>query len=42
MLKIKRIDEAPEEEDGFRIFIDKSLPEGLSREEQKSIYGLKK
>ena len=35
MLKIKRIYEAPEEEDGFRIFIDKSLPEELSREEAK-------
>ena len=35
MLKIKRIHEAPEEEDGFRIFIDKSLPEELSREDTK-------
>ena len=35
MLKIKRIDETPEEEDGFRILIDKSLPEGLSREDAK-------
>lgn len=35
MLKIKRIDENPDKEDGFRIFIDKSWPEGLSREEAK-------
>lgn len=35
MLKIKRIYEALEEEDGFRLFIDKSWPERLSKEEAK-------
>ncbi len=35
MLKIKRIFESPEEEDGFRLLIDKSWPEGLSKEEAK-------
>lgn len=35
MLKIKRIYEAPDEEDGFRLLIDKSWPEGLSEEEAK-------
>lgn len=35
MFKIKRIFEAPEEEDGFRLFIDKSWPEGVSEDEAK-------
>ncbi|HII84001.1 MAG TPA: DUF488 family protein [Methanobacterium subterraneum] len=33
MLKIKGIYQLPEEEDGFRILIDESWPENLSREE---------
>lgn len=35
MLKIKGIYQLPEEEDGFRILIDESWPENLSREEAK-------
>lgn len=35
MLKIKRIYETPNEEDGFRLLIEKSWPEGLSEEEAK-------
>ncbi len=35
MFKIKRIYEPPEEEDGFRLLIDKSWPEDLSKEETK-------
>ena len=33
MLKIKGIYQLPEEEDGFRILIDETWPENLSREE---------
>jgi len=33
MLRIKGIYELPHEEDGFRILIDESWPENLSREE---------
>ena len=35
MIKIKRIYETPEEEDGFRLLIDKYWPERLSEEEAK-------
>lgn len=35
MFKIKRIFVAPEEEDGFRLFIDKYWPEGISEDEAK-------
>lgn len=35
MFKIKRVYELPEEEDGFRLLIDKSWPEGLSKEDVK-------
>jgi uncharacterized protein YeaO (DUF488 family) len=34
-VKIKRIYELPKDDDGFRIFIDESWPEGLSKEEAK-------
>lgn len=33
MLRIKGIYQLPEEEDGFRILIDESWPENISREE---------
>jgi len=35
MLKIKRIYEPPEKEDGFRLLIDEFWPEELSKEEAK-------
>lgn len=35
MYKIKSIYEPPEEEDGFRILVDKSWPEGLSKDDVK-------
>lgn len=35
MFKIKKIYELPKEEDGFRLLIDKSWPEGLSEEDAK-------
>lgn len=35
MLKIKGIYELPDEEDGFRVLIDKSWPEEISREDAK-------
>ncbi len=35
MLKIKQIYEPPEEEDGYRLLIDKYWPERLSKEESK-------
>jgi len=35
MYKTKSIYEPPEGEDGFRIFVDKSWPEGLSKEDAK-------
>lgn len=35
MYKIKGLYEQPEEYDGFRVFIDKFWPEGLSRDETK-------
>ncbi len=35
MFKIKRIYEPPEEEDGFRLLIDKSWPEDVSEEDAK-------
>lgn len=35
MFKIKRIYEPPEEEDGFRLLVDKYWPEGLSKEDAK-------
>lgn len=35
MLKIKGINEPPQEEDGFRILIDEFWPESLSKEEAK-------
>lgn len=33
MLKMKGINEPPQEEDGFRILIDESWPKGLSKDE---------
>lgn len=33
MLKLKGINELPQEEDGFRILIDEYWPEGLSKKE---------
>lgn len=35
MLRLKKISEVPRVEDGFRILIDESWPEGLTREEAK-------
>lgn len=35
MLRLKSINELPQEEDGFRILIDEFWPEGLSPEEAK-------
>lgn len=35
MIKIKRIYEAPNKEDGFRILIDRLWPRGLSKEKAK-------
>ncbi len=35
MLRMKRIYEPPRDEDGFRILIDESWPEDLSKEEAK-------
>lgn len=35
MFKIKSVYEPPEEEDGFRLLIDKIWPEGISKEEAK-------
>lgn len=35
MLKIKRIYEPPEKEDGFRLLIEKSWPEEISKEDAK-------
>lgn len=35
MLRLKNINEIPQEEDGFRILIDEFWPEGLSPEEAK-------
>lgn len=35
MYKIKKIYEVPEEDDGFRLLIDKSWPEGLKEEDAK-------
>lgn len=35
MLKIKGINEPPQEEDGFRILLDEFWPEGLSKEDAK-------
>lgn len=35
MLKIKGIYELPDEEDGFRVLIDKFWPDGISRENSK-------
>jgi len=42
MLKIKGINEPPQEEDGFRILIDEFWPEGLSKKEAKVDLWLKK
>ena len=35
MLRIKEVNELPREEDGFRILIDETWPEGLSKEEAR-------
>jgi uncharacterized protein YeaO (DUF488 family) len=35
MLRLKSINELPQEEDGFRILIDEFWPDGLSQEEAK-------
>lgn len=35
MLRLKGINELPQEEDGFRILIDEFWPEGLSKEEAR-------
>lgn len=35
MLKIKRIYEAPEKDDGFRVLVDRLWPRGISKEKAK-------
>ena len=35
MIKIKRIDQKPENNDGFRIFIERTMTNELSKEETK-------
>ena len=35
MLQIKRVYEAPEEQDGYRILVDRLWPRGISKEKAK-------
>jgi uncharacterized protein YeaO (DUF488 family) len=41
MIRIKRVYEAPEEADGFRVLVDRLWPRGLSKEKAKADLWLK-